>query len=163
MPDSPGLLGFAQLERYRCSRYFRLSAAGCFSGYRRVSFLPGKSTPKRRLVSEDVSGGFSHSLPLLAQRSRLGARRPYEEGRWRWKDENGFDPGAKFRLIFSDFGHTGSAEVQIPLPPLLCIASIVVCPRNQGGFCTGGAGTDWINAPRNRILSCAYSSSISRR
>jgi len=66
-------------------------------------------------------------------------------------------------MIFSDFGRTGWARVQIPLPPLLCIASEVIRPRNQGVFCTVGAGMGWMNALRDRILNCAYSSSISRR
>lgn len=39
--------------------------------------------------------------------------------------------------------------VQIPLPPLLGIASIIVSPRNQAIFCTGGAWHGAVQGPQN--------------
>lgn len=39
--------------------------------------------------------------------------------------------------------------VQIPLPPLLGIASVVVYPRNQGVSCTGGAWHGVLQCPQD--------------
>src|SRR4030042_2016316 len=46
--------------------------------------------------------------PAPASRVDLRARQIEREEVW---------PGTKSRLIFPDFRHTGSADVQIPLPP----------------------------------------------